>query len=77
MQKHAFHLDAPKNVLLLHRGRTQKHTRFSIHQINAPKFLLQSLKVLLQKRGMGYAKVIREKKIKKKKKRGWGQVSEI
>jgi hypothetical protein len=35
--------------------------------INVPKFLLLSLKVLLQKRGMGYAKVIHKKKRKKEK----------
>jgi hypothetical protein len=35
-KKHAFHLDPPKNVPLLHWGWTQKHVRFFIHQINAP-----------------------------------------
>jgi hypothetical protein len=48
-------------------GETQKYARFSIYQINAPKFLLLSLKVLLQKRGMGYAKVIHKKKKERKK----------
>jgi hypothetical protein len=56
----------------------QKHARFFIHQINAPKLLLLSLKVLLQKRGMGYAKVIHEKKKERKKGlRKNGQVSNI
>jgi hypothetical protein len=49
-------------------GETQKYARLSIYQINAPKFLLLSLKVLLQKRGMVYAKVIHEKRRNKEKK---------
>ena len=43
--------------------------RFSIHQINAPSSHCYLPKVLLQKRGMGYAKVIHKKIIKKEKKR--------
>jgi hypothetical protein len=39
--------------------------RFPIHQINAPKFLLLSLKVSLQKRGMGYARDIHKKEERK------------
>ena len=44
------------------------------------KFLLLSLKVLLQKRGMGYAKVIHKKKREKRKnddEKKWTQVFEI
>ena len=48
--------------------------RFSIHQINAPSSCYYLSKVLLQKRSLGYAKVIHKKK---KKKRKNGQVSEI
>jgi hypothetical protein len=35
--------------------------RFSIHQINAPSSCYYLSKVLLQKRDMGYAKVIHKK----------------
>ena len=41
--------------------------RFSIHQINALSSCQYLLKVLLQKRGMGYAKVIQKKKEEKKR----------
>ena len=41
--------------------------RFFIHQINAPSSYCYLSKVLLQKRGMGYAKVIHKKGKKEKK----------
>ena len=45
----SFHLDPPKNVLLLHWEWTPKTclTGFTIHQINAPSFLCFLSKVLL------------------------------
>ena len=43
--------------------------RFSIHQINALSSCCYLSKVLLQKRGMGYAKVIHKKSEKKKLKK--------
>ena len=55
--------------------------RFSIYQINAPSSCCYILKVLLQKRGMGYAKVIHKKRREKKERKKSGerneQVSEI
>ena len=42
---------------------------FLIHQINAPSSCCYLSKVLLQKRDMGYAKVIHKKRKKKKKRR--------
>ena len=47
--------------------------RFFIHQINTLNFCCYLSKVLLQKRGLGYAKVIHEKKNREKNE----QVSEI
>jgi hypothetical protein len=53
---------------------TKKHVvRFSIHQINAPKFLLLSFKVLLQKRHGAmqelFKKIEKENKKREKKKK--------
>ena len=46
---------------------------FSIHQINAPKIFLLSLKTFIaEKEAMGYAKVIHKKRVEKN-----GQVSKI
>jgi hypothetical protein len=60
----------PKNVLLLHWGWTQKHVRFSIHQINAPLSCYYLSKVLLQKRYMGlcksYSQKIKKRRVEKK-----------
>jgi hypothetical protein len=51
--------------------------RFFIHQINTPSSRYYFSKVLLQKRGMSYAKVIhkkeREEKKKKEKRKKWAQ----
>ena len=41
--------------------------RFPIHQINAPSSCCYLSKFLLQKRGMGYAKVIHRKKREERK----------
>ena len=48
-----------------------------IHQINAPKFLLLSLKVLLQKRDMGLYKSYSWKKRKKSWEKKWTSVRDI
>ena len=50
--------------------------RFLIHQINAPSTYWYLSKVLLQKRDIGYAKVI-HKKVEEKKELKNGQVSVI
>ena len=66
MQKHAFHLDPLKNVLLLHWGEHKNMlVSFSINQINALSSCCYLSKVLLQKRGMGYARFIHKKRWKK------------
>jgi hypothetical protein len=51
-----FHLDLPKNVLLLQGESTPKIYPIGYPQINAPKILLLSLKSLLQKRSMWQCK---------------------
>jgi hypothetical protein len=50
-------------------GVNTKNTfnRFFIHQINAPRSCCYLSKVLLQKRDMGYAKVIHKEKKEEKK----------
>ena len=58
-----FHLDPLKNVLLLHLERTPKIFPIGYPQINAPKFLLLSLKSFVaRKEACGYAKVIHKKR---------------
>jgi hypothetical protein len=66
-----FHLDPPKNVLLLHWGEHKNIlVRFSF-KINAPNSYCYLSRDLLQKRGMGYAKVIKKRELKN------GEVFEI
>jgi hypothetical protein len=66
-KKHVFHLDPPKNVLLLHWKKTLKIFLIDFPPNKCSKFLLLSLKSLLQKRGMGYAKIIHKKRRRDKK----------
>ena len=67
-----FHLDPLKNVLLLHWELTPKIYPIGYPQINAPKFLLLSLKsFVIEKEALGYANVIHKKRVLKN-----GQVSE-
>ena len=64
-----FHLDPPKMFYSYTGSEHQKILdRFSIPQINAPSSYCYLSKVLLQKRGMGYAKVIHKKKKREKRK---------
>ena len=71
----------PKKCYILTLGVNTRNMliRFPIHQINAPSSCCYLSKVLLQKRDMGYAKVIHKKRKEKKKRelRKNGQVSEI
>ena len=70
----SIHLDPPKNVLLLHQEKPPKNALQDIHKINAPSSCCYLSKVLLQKRGMGYAKVIHKKRRIEKK---WTIVRDI
>jgi hypothetical protein len=56
-------------------SKHKKYTLQDIPQINTPISCCYLSKVLLQRRGSGYAKVIHEKKRKERRKNG--QVSEI
>ena len=60
------------------RRKHQKNLDRFIHQISAPKFLLLSLKVLLQKRDMGLCnKLFMKKERKKELKKMDAKVSKI
>jgi hypothetical protein len=58
-------LDPPKNALVLHWEKTPKIFYIGFHQINAPNSCAIPQIFSLQKRGMGYAKVIQRKNLKK------------
>ena len=66
-----------KNVLLLHWKKTSKICFIGFHDINAPSSCCYLSKVLLQKRGMGYAKVIHKKRKKQLRKNGYKSVRAI
>ena len=73
----SFHLDPPKNVLLLHWEWTHSMLdRFFIHQINAPSSCCYLSKFCCRKETWGYAKVIHKKRRKRRDEKN-GQVFEI
>ena len=67
MQRHAFHLDPPKNVLLLHWEKMPKTCLLGFPPNKCSKFLLLSLKSFVAEKRYGLCKIYSYKKKKERK----------
>ena len=76
-QKHAFHLDPPKNVLLLHWEKTPKICFIGFHQINALSSCCYLSKVCCRKETWAMQKLFIKNREEERRIEKNGQVSEV